>query len=157
MEKIIESKHRIRFQDCDPFKHLNNSKYIDYFINAREDQIKEYYGIDMYAMIGQTNNAWVVGSNQISYLAPARLMEEIVIESKLINFSPKSIQVEMMMWNKDKTKLKALYWVKFIYISLLDQKSTNHPEELMDLFSKVKVELPNQIFEERIAGIMSFN
>lgn len=39
LKKIIESKVKIRFPDCDPFNHLNNSKYIDYFINAREDQL----------------------------------------------------------------------------------------------------------------------
>ena len=39
LEKTIESKVKIRFPDCDPFNHLNNSKYIDYIINAREDHL----------------------------------------------------------------------------------------------------------------------
>jgi acyl-CoA thioester hydrolase len=39
--------YTIRFSDCDPFGHLNNSKYLDYFINAREDHLKENYDIDL--------------------------------------------------------------------------------------------------------------
>ena len=39
-----ESKVAIRFQDCDPFAHLNNAKYIEYFINAREDHLIQAYG-----------------------------------------------------------------------------------------------------------------
>ncbi|WP_192348725.1 hypothetical protein [Algoriphagus sp. Y33] len=35
VEKIPESNSVIRFQDYDPFNHLNNARYIDYFINAR--------------------------------------------------------------------------------------------------------------------------
>jgi acyl-CoA thioester hydrolase len=35
LEKVPESEALIRFPDCDPFNHLNNSRYIDYFINAR--------------------------------------------------------------------------------------------------------------------------
>ena len=43
MTKILESKIRVRFQDCDPFNHLNNSSYIDYFFDAREDQLHNRY------------------------------------------------------------------------------------------------------------------
>ncbi len=34
---VLGSKTKIRFQDCDPFNHLNNAAYINYLINARED------------------------------------------------------------------------------------------------------------------------
>ncbi len=33
--KEPETQIVIRFQDCDPFGHLNNARYIDYFVNAR--------------------------------------------------------------------------------------------------------------------------
>ena len=48
MDKILSTKIKIRFQDCDPFNHLNNAKYIDYFLNVREDQILENYNIDAF-------------------------------------------------------------------------------------------------------------
>ena len=31
----LETRVQIRFQDCDPLQHLNNSKYFDYYFNAR--------------------------------------------------------------------------------------------------------------------------
>jgi acyl-CoA thioester hydrolase len=49
-EKILESQMLVRFSDCDPFNHLNNSRYIDYIINAREDQLLKYYEFDIYKM-----------------------------------------------------------------------------------------------------------
>ena len=38
-----------RFSDCDPFGHLNNARYIDYFINAREDHLRRIArpGVDL--------------------------------------------------------------------------------------------------------------
>jgi len=36
--KILQSTYQVRFQDSDPFRHLNNARYLDYFVNAREDQ-----------------------------------------------------------------------------------------------------------------------
>ena len=48
----------IRFQDCDPFGHLNNARYLDYFINAREDHLAEYYDLDIYERQKQLNINW---------------------------------------------------------------------------------------------------
>ncbi|MEM8567925.1 MAG: thioesterase family protein, partial [Bacteroidota bacterium] len=47
--KTLESIHTIRFPDCDPFNHLNNARYIDYFINAREDHELQHFNFNAYA------------------------------------------------------------------------------------------------------------
>lgn len=62
MEKVLESKVKIRFQDCDPFNHLNNSRYIDYFINAREDQLIKHYDLNVYEYVKKFGKGWVVSS-----------------------------------------------------------------------------------------------
>ena len=46
MEKTPKSRDKIRFTDCDMFGHLNNSRYLDYLINAREDHLKDFYNFD---------------------------------------------------------------------------------------------------------------
>ena len=46
--KEPESRVIVRFQDCDPFGHLNNSRYLDYLINARKDHLVAAYGFDIY-------------------------------------------------------------------------------------------------------------
>lgn len=60
----------IRFQDCDPFGHLNNARYIDYFINAREDHLSEHYDFDIYERQKQSNSNWVVAKTKIAYIFP---------------------------------------------------------------------------------------
>ena len=90
MKKIVESKAKVRFQDCDPFNHLNNSKYIDYFMNAREDHILTNYNLDIFAQVNTLGKSWVVTAHQIAYIRPSSLNEEIVIESQLIEFTNKT-------------------------------------------------------------------
>ncbi|KOY86370.1 thioesterase [bacterium 336/3] len=153
MEKVLKSKTKVRFQDCDPFNHLNNGKYLDYFMNAREDQLLEYYGLDIYKIAQETQKSWVVVSNQIAYFKPALLMEPIIIESQLINFTPKSIQIELRMFNEKQTELKAVNWVNFVHYDLTTQKATNHSDEFMNLFGNVVFPLDIQSFEERTATI----
>lgn len=154
MKKILESKSKVRFQDCDPFNHLNNSKYIDYFINAREDQLIEYLDLDIYKVAMTEGAGWVVGSNQISYLKPAFTMEIITIESQLIKYSPRSIQVELRMYNESKTELKSVMWSKFVHIDMKTQHSTQHALKYMQLFESVNLPVSESNFEARIKRIM---
>ncbi|WP_412985379.1 acyl-CoA thioesterase [Pontimicrobium sp. IMCC45349] len=149
LPKILKSKTKIRFQDCDPFNHLNNAAYINYLINAREDQLIQYYDIDIYKMGKTLGKSWVVGSNQIAYLRPAFLMEEVVIDSQLINFSNSSLQVELRMWNHDKTELKAVMWSSFVHFNLIKLKTEVHTEELMQLFNAVLNPVKQTSFETR--------
>jgi thioesterase III len=150
MKKVLDSKAKIRFQDCDPLNHLNNSKYVDYFINAREDQVLENYGIDIFGMMRTELKGWVVTTNQIAYFRPAITMETVIIESQIIAFTEKSLKVEMKMYNEAKTELKSLFWANFVHFDLKTQKSTNHSESLMKLFNDVVVNVEEQNFESRI-------
>lgn len=155
MKKILESNTKIRFQDCDPYNHLNNAKYLDYFLNQREDQVEENYGLNIFDHVKNTGEGWVVGSNQIIYLRPALLMEEVKIKTKLIQYNTKSIRVEMEMWDAQETQLKSLLWIRFMYIDIRTAKVTNHPKDLMDLYEQVIVEEPAKTFEERCAVFLS--
>lgn len=154
MQKVLESKTKVRFQDCDPFNHLNNSKYIDYFINAREDQLINNFDIDIYKVAFTQGAGWVVGSHQISYLKPANTMEVITIQSQLLSYSPYSILVELRMYNEDKTELKAVMWSKFIHMDMKTKRATEHSDWFMNLFSEVQLPIEEKTFEERIQTVL---
>ncbi|MGS2739406.1 acyl-CoA thioesterase [Sinomicrobium sp. M5D2P17] len=152
MEKrpsILESRTKIRFQDCDPFNHLNNARYLDYYINAREDQLLEQYDLDIFRIVREQGLGWVVSSSQVAYLKPVFTMEEIVIETQLIQYSDKHLLVEARMWNKDKTVLKSLAWVNFVHFNLQTNRVQKHAEEFLELFREVMLPVKNTTFEER--------
>ncbi|GAA4274679.1 acyl-CoA thioesterase [Aquimarina gracilis] len=153
LPKVLESKAKIRFQDCDPFNHLNNAAYINYMINAREDQIDKHYDIDIFELAKTKGISWVVGSNQIAYLRPALLMEDVIIDSQLMYCTENQLHVEIRMWNHNKTELKAVMWSTFVHFSLLQQKRWNHDQKLMKLFNGIRNPIPAKNFEERISQL----
>ncbi|MDW8848561.1 acyl-CoA thioesterase [Flavobacterium sp. MMLR14_040] len=154
MEKILKTKRKVRFQDCDPFNHLNNSKYLEYFINVREDQIAENYDLDIFKYMKNTGLSWVVASNQISYLKPAFTMETVLIESQLIQYTDNLLLVEMKMWNENETELKAILWIKFIQYDIQTKKAASHSEDLMKLFESVVLPVEQSVFENRYLEII---
>ncbi|PWH81977.1 acyl-CoA thioesterase [Algibacter marinivivus] len=150
LPKVLETKAKIRFQDCDPFNHLNNGNYINYFMNHREDALIEHYSLDIYKKAKLEGKSWVSSSNQIAYIKPALLMETVIIESQLIRFDDKNLLVEMRMFNKDKSHLKSIIWCGFAHFNLLNQKREIHNEKLMELFESVNKPVNSKSFEDRL-------
>jgi len=154
LSKTWESKTLIRFPDCDPFNHLNNARYIDYFINAREDHIIANLNFNIYHYAAQNGMGWVVSKNQIAYLRPAFLMETVVIDSTLLRAEDREVFVEMKMWNERKDKIKSVLWSNFVHINMKTQKPENHSKELMEIFKPFENPLPQQLsFDERVEQV----
>lgn len=155
-DKILESRALVRFQDCDPFNHLNNAAYLNYLVNAREDQLVKHYGINIYDVKSLGGKSWVVSSNQIAYIRPARLMEEVVMQSQLIGYNDTETHVELRMFNHNKSELKAVMWGRYVHIDLVQQKRTIHSEELMTLFEQALHLVDEENFEQRAASLKQF-
>ena len=153
LPKILESKSIVRFQDCDPLNHLNNSKYLDYLINAREDQLIEHYDINIFENARKYGTTWVVGSHQISYVKPAFVMETVTIDSQLLQFGKKHLLVEIRMWNEAKTELKAVLWSSFIHFDILKGKAHDHNEKFMNLFENVMLPITETDFDTRVKSL----
>jgi thioesterase-3 len=152
--KRPESKVLIRFPDCDPFNHLNNSRYIDYFINAREDHLYLNYQFNPYQYAKEKLLSWVVSQNQISYLRPALLMEKVIIQSHVLKFDVRDILVEMTMWDVDKKILKSIIWTTFTHYNFKTGKSEIHSQELIDKFKPLEDSLEKEMsFEERVKEV----
>jgi acyl-CoA thioester hydrolase len=135
----LESTAVIRFQDCDPYGHLNNARYIDYFMNARQDQVAQAYDFHIFDYGRQTNQGWVVSKTQIAYLAPAMLMENVRIRTRLVHLGESGIVVEGVMLSADGSRVKAVSWVEFTFVSLVTGRPAQHSADLMALFGSVLV------------------
>lgn len=140
LPRELETSAIIRFQDCDPFQHLNNARYIDYFMNAREDQLKQFYNFDIFKETQRMQQGWVVTKNQLAYLFPASVQEQIVIRTRLVHMTGSVLVVEGLMLDSAAKRLKALAWIEFTYVSLQTGRSTHHPNEFMSMFRPVVVE-----------------
>ncbi len=151
-----ESRVIVRFQDCDPLMHLNNSKYFDYFFNAREDQVSKLYGFSYEAMFRELKTSWVVYQHQIAYVRPAMISEWIRITSRVIYFNEDTMVTEYFITNDRKNQLKTVLWTTSKHISIENGKRVPHPEEIMDYLKATcvrNIDFPNTDFNERIHTI----
>ncbi|MBK0403343.1 acyl-CoA thioesterase [Adhaeribacter sp. BT258] len=133
LPKTPESTYVIRFQDCDPLGHLNNVRYLDVFLNAREEHTLKHYALNLMQLLQQHRTAWVVTNHQIAYLRPAGHSETVHLQTRIIHFDNSTIVVESVMLNETRSKLKSVLWTTYRYISTETGKATDHSDDLMDL------------------------
>ncbi len=135
--KLMESPAIIRFQDCDPLKHLNNAKYFDYYFNAREDQIVHFYGMTSSDFYRRHHATWVIYNHNISYVRWAWVGETVHIFSHIIYYDADTIVTEFFMTDYEKKEIKNLLWTTSKYIDTQTGKRTPHHEEVLRFLEKV--------------------
>lgn len=157
MNKTPSSVYRIRMSDCDIFGHLNNSRYLDYFINAREDHLKDNYNFDLPDYYRNNGQAWVVGAHEIAYLRPALYNETVLIQSALITVAPDFLLLEAMMMNESRDHLKSLLRTRFIPINAKTGKKEAHLPEFMEWARQIEyAEIDSQAsLQDRIKDLVT--
>ena len=139
MNKEPHYIYTVRFSDCDLFGHVNNARYLDYFLNAREDHLKSYYQLDLATYYSQ-GIGWVVASHEINYLKPAKYNEEVSIKSSLIKADDQYLLVEMQMTNVEQSALKAVIWSRFIPVNVKTGKRESHTNDFMEFAKGIELE-----------------
>ncbi len=159
IEKHPQSTTVIRFQDCDAFGHLNNARFINYFINAREDHLRTYYDFDLYAHARASGENWLVTRHQVAYLRPAMLGEVVRITTRLIDVTADALTVEGVMADASDRQLKAVQWTTFRYVSLHNGRPTTHPSEVMALLQRVEIDedLPLGDLDARLRDLKKYH
>ena len=157
MEKEIATITKVRFADCDPIGHLNNVKYLEYMLNAREDHVEDFYGFTYEKYLQLTGCTWVAIENQIAYLKEVRSNTKVQISSKTIKIDPRTITVEILMKSEDGKTIHCALWVTAIYFNMKTRRSETQPEDIKEKFLKFLVEIDQQNFQERTTFLRKQN
>ena len=150
MEKEIASTAKIRFSDCDPIGHLNNVKYLEYMLNAREDHVESFYGFTYEEYSRRTGCTWITIQNEIAYLKEVRYNSKVMITSKTIEVSDRISKIEILMKSEDGKTINAVLWMNIIYFNMKTRTSETHPDDVKELFKKYFVSLDQKEFKTRV-------
>ena len=157
MDKEISTKVKIRFSDCDPIGHLNNVKYLEYMLNAREDHVEEGYGFTYEEYTKKTGCTWITIQNEIAYLKEVRYNSKVIISSKTIEISDRISKVELLMKSEDQKTIHCVLWITVIYFNMKTRQSDVHPEETKNLFRKFLIDLEQKDFQSRTSFLRKQN
>lgn len=157
MEKEFSSLVKIRFSDCDPIGHLNNVKYLEYMLNAREDHVEENYGFTYEEYLKKHGCTWIAIQNEIAYLKEVRANSKVHITSKIIEIQDRISKVEILMKSWDGMTVHSVLWITVIYFNLKTRTSQIQPEETKALFQQFLIPIEQKEFKDRAVFLRKQN
>ena len=130
----FKTDYTVRPDDIDMFQHVHNSKYFDYVLAARYDQMREFYGMTMEQFISD-GYGWVVKSAFVDYKRPLKMGDQFSVETGIETMHSRGCRVSFEIRFKKNSKIACDGWFDYILIDLKTGRSTFVSEEMVKLYS----------------------
>lgn len=130
----FESEFRVRPDDIDLFQHVHNSKYFDYVLAARFDQMERCYGMSMDAFL-KRGFGWVIQTAHVEYKRPLGLGDYFIVRTGIVSINSKGCRVEFTIFKKDTGKLCCEGWFDYVMINLQTGRSEIVPEDVIEKYT----------------------
>lgn len=134
MYATFETDLAVRPDDIDMNKHVHNSRYLDYVLAARYDQMDRCYGMSMEEFLGH-GYSWVNSSCTIDYKRPLHMGDMVTVRTRIASFSERGVRVEFWIVNKGTGKVAALGHQDFIMVDVTTGRSLVIPDWIVERYS----------------------
>ena len=130
----FQSEFKVRPDDIDMFQHVHNSKYFDYVLAARYEQMELNYGMTMEEFMDK-GFGWVVRTAHVNYKRPLKLGQHFIVETGVKEMKDKGCLVSFEIRFKSSGKVACDGWFDYVLIDLQTGKSAFVTEEMIEKYS----------------------
>lgn len=134
MYSAFESEIIIRPDDIDMNNHVHNTKYLDFVLAARYEQMTRDYKMSMTEFLKLGYN-WVVSTTHIDYKRMLKLNDKIIVKTQIENVNGAQARVKFWIIKKDTLKVAAEGYLNYTMISLKTGKPTRIPDDIIGKYS----------------------
>lgn len=131
---IFESELRVRPDDIDMFNHVHNSKYLDYVLAARYEQMEKFYNMP-WESFTKLGTGWVVSSVNINFKRPLRMNDSMLVRTGILEMHEKGCKVQFEIINKKTNKIASDGTFDYVLINLETSRSTKVTEDMIAAYS----------------------
>ena len=125
---IFETELTIRPDDIDMNNHVHNSKYLDYVLAGRYDQMKKDYKVTMEDFLDR-GFTWVVSNVNINYKRALVLSDKIIVRTQVDSFNRSQSIVNFEIVKKENGKVAADGQFIYTMINIENGRPAKIPED----------------------------
>lgn len=103
MNPTYSTKFKVPFGDVDMLGHVNNTRYLAYFENARTEHLFSLAGMHRFEEIGL-----IIAHAEIDYKSPAEFRDELRIDLRTASVGNSSWVYDYEIFNETKNRLVAI-------------------------------------------------
>ena len=130
---IFSTEIIVRPDDIDMNNHVHFSKYLDYFLAARYDQMGRCYKLSMEEFI-EMGFSWVASNMSINYKRALKLGDTAIVKTQLDSFNGAQVNVNFWIYNKSTGKLISDGSGNFTLINIRNLRPARIPQEIIDKY-----------------------
>lgn len=124
----------VRPDDIDMFMHVHSSRYIDYVLAARFDQMERCYGCGMNVFM-EHNLGWVLVSTELNFKRPLKLGDSFDVETQLTSFNRNIAEINFDITHAKTGKSCCSGWANYTLVNINTGKIENIPEWVIEKYS----------------------
>ncbi len=130
----FESELLIRPDDIDMNNHVHNSKYFDYVLAARYDQMERCYGMSMEEFI-KRGFGWVVSACTMHFKRPMKLGDIAIVKTQIHDVRTNGVNVLFEILRKETGKICVDGMFEYTMIDLASQRAGKIPDDVIKKYS----------------------
>ncbi len=122
----FETVLQVRPDDIDLNQHVHNSRYFDYVLAARYDQMERCYGMSMAAFI-EAGFGWVVRTAHLEFKRPVGIGEKVRVVTWVDQLLRKGVEVRFEILREANGKLCCDGFFEYTMINLQSGRAETIP------------------------------
>lgn len=130
----FETELQVRPDDIDMNQHVHNTRYLDYVLAARYDQMERCYKMPMEEFIS-LGYGWVVHTAHVEYKRPLGLGDKIIVRTWIEEVVKDGVHVRFEILRNDNSKLSCDGYVYYTMVSLKTGRAEAIPEWIIAKYS----------------------
>jgi len=134
MYSTFETQIIVRPDDIDMNNHVHYSKYLDYLLAARYDQMHKDYKMTMEEFVDR-GFTWVASEVNIKYKRGILLDEKVLVRTQMDHYSGAQVFVNFWILKKETGKIAAEGKAIYSMISITNGRPIRIPQDIIDRYS----------------------
>lgn len=130
----FESEFQVRPDDIDMNQHVHNSRYFDYVLAARYDQMKRCYKMPMEEFI-KHGFGWVIRTAHVEYKRPLGMGDWFIVKTWINEIFKDGVRVHFEIIKKATGKLSCDGYFNYTMVNLETGRAEAIPQFIRDKYS----------------------
>ena len=130
----FETELQVRPDDIDMYRHVHSSRYLNYVLVARLDQMERCYAMPMVEFQKQ-GYGWFIAATQMNFRQPLRMGDRFVVRCWIENFTLIGLRVRFEIDRLAGTQRCCDGWFDYVMVSLETARPVRIPEWIRAKYS----------------------
>lgn len=131
---IFETRLTVRPDDIDMHQHVHNSRYLDYVLAARLDQMERCYGMSMERFF-ERGLTWFVKTAHVNHHRALRMGDEMTVRTSIREIASRGVTVIWEIVRDSDRRLAADGYCAYTLVNRETGRPQRIPDDVIAMYS----------------------